>query len=215
MNELRRDREAGFQLPLTLAAILVLALAGAAWFLDRGPVTPIGAPAPSPPEEQEVPAPSATASRATDDTPAAIPGAVALRPPEAARGSGGEPSPSAVDPWEQIPLDRAGGSSLVAPSVRRAFAEALWKQRNPLLVCRKEWVAPPGVTHVLMEVELRVRSREEDLVVEDVVFLGGNVGDADLERCIAREVRGRRSEAPGIEPGRAFRMHNALHFIVQ
>jgi hypothetical protein len=215
VSELHREREGGFQLPLALALMFVLALAGTAWFLARGPVTPPSARVPRAPEEPGVPAPPATASRAAADTQAAMLGAVAPRPPEAAPGSGGEPSPLAVDPWEQIPLDRAGGSSPIPLPIRRAFGEAMWKQRNPLPVCRREWVAPPGVTYVMMEVELRVRSREESLVVEDVVFLGGNVGDADLERCIAREVRGRRSEAPGIEPGRAFRMHSALHFIVQ
>jgi hypothetical protein len=213
VNELQREREAGVQLPLALAVIFALALAGVAWFLDRGPVRPVGARVPSAPEEQGVAAPPATAARATEGTPAAIPGPVAVGPPDAARGSNGDPSPSTVDPWEQIPLEPGAAGSLGPPSVRRAFAEAMSKPRNPVLVCRQEWEAPPGITLVMMEFELRVRSREESLVVEDVVFLGGNVGDAVLERCIAREYRGRRSEAPGIEPGRAFRMHQTLHFI--
>ncbi|HQR30957.1 MAG TPA: hypothetical protein PLL32_11150 [Anaeromyxobacteraceae bacterium] len=214
MSELHRERDAGVQLSLTLAVVFALTLAGAACFPDRGPVGPVGARVPGAPEEQGFPAPRATASPATDGSQAAMPGAVAVWPPESARGSSGEPSPSTVDPWEQVPLDRDGTGPLGPKSVRRAFFEAMRKPRIPILVCRQEWVAPPGVNYVMMEVELRVRSQEESLVVEDVAFPGGSVGDAGLEHCIAREYRGRRSEAPGIEPGRAFRMLQTIHFVV-
>ena len=195
VSELHRERGAGGLLPL--AAVLVLALAGTVWFLEG------------------VRAPRATAARAAESTQAAPPVAVAERPLQAAHAPSGEPSPATLDPWEQVPLDRDWGRSIGSPSIGRAFAEAMPRMLGLLLACRKEWVAPPGITQVMMEMELRVRSREGSLVVEDVAFPGGSVGDADLERCLARDYRGRRVEAPGIEPGRAFRFHQVLYFNTQ
>lgn len=118
----------------------------------------------------------------------------------AARSSVG----SEVD-WEAIPLDRAGGESLGDVETRRAFAVAM-RQPPALSRCTDGWEAPPGIRRLDMDLELRVRSVDDALVVEDARILESNVSDASVERCMVEGLRGRRAPAPGIRSGQAFRL---------
>jgi hypothetical protein len=75
-----------------------------------------------------------------------------------------------------------------------------------LAPCTEAWTAPPGVRQIDMKIELRVRSQDDQLVVEDASVIEANVSDAGLERCVVASLRGRRSPAPGIPPGQSFRI---------
>jgi len=107
--------------------------------------------------------------------------------------------------WERIPLDRRFGESLGDFATRKAFSKRMG-QPQTLPACIESWKAPPGLRHVEMTFELRVRSEDDALVVEDAVVTGGNVSDASLERCATAQLRGRRVSTPGIQPGLAFRI---------
>ena len=114
------------------------------------------------------------------------------------------PAESAVN-WEQIPLDRAAGESLGDLQTRKAFSAAM-RQRHALSRCTEDWTAPPEIRRLDMDIELRVRSVDDALVVEDVSILEANVSDANVERCVTSELRGLQAPAPGIRPGQAFRI---------
>ncbi len=114
------------------------------------------------------------------------------------------PAESAVN-WEQIPIDRAFGESLGDLQTRKAFSAAM-RQRLALSRCTEGWTPPPEIRRLDMDVELRVRSVDDALVVEDVSILEANVSDASVERCVISELRGVRAPAPGIRPGQAFRI---------
>jgi hypothetical protein len=115
-----------------------------------------------------------------------------------------ETPPPAVD-WEEIPIDKAFGESLGNFPTRQAFSKGM---RNPdtLIPCMKQWRAPPGLDKVELETELRVRSEEGALYVEDVVILEGNVSDEALETCVIEGYRGRRIPVTGMVPGRLYRL---------
>jgi len=114
------------------------------------------------------------------------------------------PAENAVD-WEQIPLDRTAGESLGDLQTRRAFSAAM-RQRPARSRCTEAWTAPPEIRRFDMDIELRVRSVDDALVVEDASILEANVSDASVERCVISELRGLRASAPGIRPGQAFRI---------
>ena len=114
------------------------------------------------------------------------------------------PAESGVN-WEQIPIDRAFGESLGDFQTRKAFSAAM-RQPSALARCTEDWTAPPEIRRFEMDMELRVRSVDDALVVEDVSILEANVSDASVERCVISELRGRRAPAPGIRPGQAFRI---------
>lgn len=117
----------------------------------------------------------------------------------------GRPSATGTVDWESIPLDRAGGESLGDIGTRRAFSSAM-RQPSLLPPCTGGWEAPPGIRRLDMDFELRVRSVDDALVVEDARILEANVSDASVERCMVEGLRGRRAPAPGIRPGQAFRL---------
>ena len=80
------------------------------------------------------------------------------------------------------------------------------RQPPVLARCTEAWTAPPEIRRLEMDMELRVRSVDDALVVEDVSILEANVSDASVERCVISELRGLRASAPGIRPGQAFRI---------
>lgn len=139
--------------------------------------------------------------RGPETGPAAIAPALAV-PVDAASTSVTPPPP---DEWEKIPIDRAFGESLGSIHTRQAFSKGM-RHPDTFIPCVKQWRAPPQLDKVELETELRVRSEEGVLVVEDAVVLEGNVADADLEACVVEGYRGRRIPVTGMEPGRRFRL---------
>lgn len=113
--------------------------------------------------------------------------------------------PLPPDEWEKIPIDRAFGESLGSFETRKVFATGM-RGLDTFLPCVRSWKAPPSLDKVEIETELRLRSEEGVLVVEDRVILEGNVSDAALEECVISGSRGRRIPVPGVEPGRRFRI---------
>lgn len=124
--------------------------------------------------------------------------------PEAGSERAASPTRSDAE-WQGIPLDKASGASLGDLSTRRAFSGAM---RDPpaLGPCTAGWTVPPGIARVDMTLELRVRSDDESLIVEDAHVTEANPADADLERCVVSSLRGRRVAAPGVPPGRTYRI---------
>lgn len=148
------------------------------------------APAAAPPPALVMPA--ATGSPAT--APATVPSAAAA--PAA--------PPEAID-WERIPFDEAAGESLGDVETRRAFSLAL-REKRVLGRCVQGWRAPAGVRKVDMQVELRVRSEEEALLVEDAIVRTTSVEDPGLVACVQVGLRGRRVPVAGVTSGQAFRL---------
>lgn len=122
----------------------------------------------------------------------------------ASAAAGRLPAEGAVD-WEAIPLDRAMGESLGDITTRQAFSAAM-RQPSLLPPCTDGWEAPPGIRRLDMDLELRVRSVDDALIVEDARIIDANVSDASVERCVIEALRGRRAPAPGIRPGQAYRL---------
>jgi hypothetical protein len=123
------------------------------------------------------------------------------------RGSSLEAQRAILDAeaWQRIPLDSGAGESLGDYGTRHAFSRAM-RQPPALGSCTGGWSAPPGLRHVEVKTELRVRSEGDSLVVEDALIREANVSDSDLEACLVSQLRGRRIPAPGTRPGQAFRI---------
>ncbi len=161
------------------------------------PAPPVARSVPAPP--RPAPAPPATAPPATVPPGVGTPGRDVDDAPEP------RALPAGSDPWEEIPLDSAMGESLGSLETRRAFSRAM-RQPTALGHCMEGWIAPAGVVQVYIRTELRVRSEEDALVVEDAHVLESNVSDGYLERCLVGSFRGRRVPAPGVRPDQAFRI---------
>lgn len=114
-------------------------------------------------------------------------------------------SAPARDEWTSIPIDRAAGETLGSFPTRQAFSKGMRNVR-PVGACVKQWPAPPGLDMVELDVELRIRSAEGELVIEDAAIIEGNVADAVLEGCVISGYRGRRIPVAGVEPGRIYRI---------
>ncbi len=190
-------------------AVLVVVLASrgdGAKTPDRRDSSPRLEMRPSP--EPAVASPAGAAPRQT--SPVGNPEPVATGAGKPSAGTDGSPvtapgAPDASDPWERIPLDSGFGESLGDIPTRRAFSLAM-RTPQALGACTEGWRAPPGIVRIDMKTELRVRSEQDALVVEDAVLRESSIGDADLERCLLASLRGRRVDAPGIQPGQAFRL---------
>lgn len=173
-------------------------------------------PPASPSRAARVPTSSVAAPPAGAEVAPSSPVSRDLRPPAAPKGArptaaepinnesatAAAPSP---DEWEKIPIDRAFGESLGSFETRKTFANGM-RGLDAFLPCVRAWKAPPNLDKVEIETELRLRSEEGVLVVEDRVILEGNVSDAALEDCVVSGSRGRRIPVPGIEPGRRYRI---------
>ena len=155
------------------------------------------------PSARPVVAPSVPAPRNPDPAPTAPPAKPA--PDEAVAAENTTLTPPPPDEWEKIPIDKAFGESLGSFPTRKAFSKGMMNPET-FLPCVKQWKAPPQLDKVELETELRVRSEEGALVVEDVVILDGNVADAALETCVIEGYRGRRIPVSGVEPGRRYRL---------
>ena len=194
--------------PWVIAAVLIALLAGGALLYVRserpGDERPVpGGPARTvamPGRDPRAPPVSAGQRSPASMEPAGVLKTEVVASAAAARS----PVGTEVD-WEAIPLDRAGGESLGDVETRRAFAVAM-RQPPALSRCTEEWAVPPGIRRLDIDIELRVRSVDDALVVEDVRVLEANVSDARVERCVVEGLRGRRAHAPGIRPGQAFRL---------
>jgi hypothetical protein len=114
-------------------------------------------------------------------------------------------APPPADEWDKVPIDTHHGESLGSLPTRQAFSKGM-RYPDTFIPCVKQWRAPPQLDKVELETELRVRSEEGALVVEDVVILDGNVADAALETCVIEGYRGRRIPVAGVESGRRFRL---------
>lgn len=112
--------------------------------------------------------------------------------------------PADVD-WERIPLDTAAGESLGDVDTRRAFARGVMERRISSR-CVEQGRLPPGIDRIDMQLELRVRSVDDALVVEKASVLESTVGSAELEACVVAGYDGLRVASPGIQPGRAYRL---------
>lgn len=151
--------------------------------------------------------------------PAAAPPSPARGGPVPRRGSPERPAgegsrPLAVkDPeaggsavrWEEIPLEGPPFRSLGSPKKAQAVSVGI-RQRPALKECARDWRWPDGIARYDMVVELRLRSEEGALVVEDALVREANVSDAEIERCVVQELRGRRIEVPDTSAGRAYRI---------
>ena len=195
--------------PWVIAAGLAALLAGGALLWVRserpGDVGRVGVGPPSSPRRDPQAPPVSVGQR-----PPASGGPVEAMPTEvaASAATGRRPPGSAeggATDWEAIPLDRAMGESLGDITTHQAFSAAM-RQPSLLPPCTDGWEAPPGIRRLDMDFELRVRSVDDALVVEDARMLEANVSDASVERCMVEGLRGRRAHAPGIRPGQAFRL---------
>lgn len=108
--------------------------------------------------------------------------------------------------WETIPLSRIPPSPFGSVETWHVFVRALRTPESPLTVCSTGWRPPAGFATMDLETELRVVSKDGFLVVEDLIILGGNIGDSEFEACLVHQYRGRRAPAPTVEPGRTFRI---------
>jgi hypothetical protein len=127
--------------------------------------------------------------------------------PVAAAASRSAPSEAdAGMAWETVPLSRLPPIPFGSVETWQTFVRALRTPESPLTVCSQGWKPPPGFATMDLEAELRVRAVGGFLVVEDLIILGGNIGDSEFEACLVREYRGRRAPAPTVEPGGAFRI---------
>lgn len=114
-------------------------------------------------------------------------------------------APGEVD-WDSIPLSRIPPNPFGSVETWQLFLRALKTPESPITVCSAGWRPPPGFATMELETELRVRVVDRFLVVEDMVVLGGNLGDPEFEACLVQHYRGRRAAAQAVEPDRAFRI---------
>jgi hypothetical protein len=131
-------------------------------------------------------------------------GRSAPQAPERPEASAHAPRPE-VD-WESLPVIGHPPSAFGSLAIWKVFYAAMQGPENPLRVCSTGWRPPPGFATMDLEAELRVRSLDGFLVVEDLIILGGNIGDSEFEECLVKQYRGRRAPAPDVEPDRAFRI---------
>lgn len=116
------------------------------------------------------------------------------------------PTPAPAVDWESLPLIGHPPGAFGSLAIWKVFYAAMQGPENPLTVCSTGWRPPPGFATMDLEAELRVRSLDGFLVVEDLIILGGNIGDSEFEACLVKQYRGRRAPAPKVESGRAFRI---------
>ncbi|MGA8890807.1 MAG: hypothetical protein WB493_04510 [Anaeromyxobacteraceae bacterium] len=165
----------------------------------RAPSTVV-TPSPAGPVSESSP----SASRRPGSSSAAPSAKAAPAEPVAAENTTDAAPPP--DDWQKIPIDKAFGESLGSWENRKAFAKGM-KAVDPFFSCVRAWKAPAHLDKLEIETELRLRSEEGALVVEDRLMLEGNVSDAGLEECLISGSRGRRIPIPGIEPGRQYRIN--------
>lgn len=110
-------------------------------------------------------------------------------------------------PWDAVPVD-AGES--MGP-LRSSFLAWLGQAVRPRLqACLAEAGQAPGAAaggaDRPMELLLRIETREDLVVIDDVSPSTAGLADPPLEDCVARRVRRLALAAPGIEPGRRYRV---------
>lgn len=123
----------------------------------------------------------------------------------AVRPAGAAPPVSTDFDWTSIPLDTERGKTLGALGTRQAFVRSM-RDLKPLKPCRVGWTPPADVELLHLEAELRIVSEVDSVTVVDAVVLESNPADAKIDRCYVENVRGTRHPAPGVEPGRRFRV---------
>lgn len=106
--------------------------------------------------------------------------------------------------WQRIPLRELPELFPANPEAWRVFARAVVDAR-PFTTCAAKWEAPPGIKVATTTLELRLRSRNDALRIEDVVILESNPADSVLEQCVDSSLRGREFPAPGMPPDQAYR----------
>jgi hypothetical protein len=106
--------------------------------------------------------------------------------------------------WQRIPLRELVDLFPAHPQAWQVFARAVGTAR-PFTTCAARWEAPPGIKVATTTLELRLRSRNDALRIEDVVILESNPADAVLEQCVDSSLRGREFPAPGMPPHQAYR----------
>jgi hypothetical protein len=110
-------------------------------------------------------------------------------------------------PWDAVPVD--AGESLGA--LRAPLLGWLDQAVRPRVqACLAEGGPPPatarGAADRATELLLSIETRQDRVVIDDVSPSTAGLADPPLVDCVARRVRRLALTAPGIEPGRRYRV---------
>lgn len=111
--------------------------------------------------------------------------------------------------WTAVPMEPRSVASEVFGSfeARRTLSRTLRDEpRRRYRPCFDSWIWPPGLQHLEMEVELRLRSTAGGFDVEDAIVSFASASDSSLERCVADAFRGQHVELGEGSPGRMYRI---------